>query len=69
MSCIITPEEIQMMINLGFKICPNCRNAVERNGGCDHMSCRCGKQFCYKCGAGPFNDSNEYSAHKSAQHP
>lgn len=24
---------------------------VERNGGCLHMTCICGYEFCYKCAA------------------
>ncbi|KAL4491940.1 hypothetical protein ABPG72_008361 [Tetrahymena utriculariae] len=36
-----------------FKQCINCKMWVERNQGCDHMTCRCGCQFCYKCG-GPY---------------
>jgi len=27
------------------KACPGCRAPIEKNGGCDHMSCRCGHQF------------------------
>jgi len=23
---------------------------VERTQGCDHMTCRCGQEFCYRCG-------------------
>ncbi|XP_058757065.1 uncharacterized protein LOC131630288 [Vicia villosa] len=30
--------------------CPKCCMHVQRNGGCEHMSCRCGCNFCYKCG-------------------
>jgi hypothetical protein len=30
--------------------CPHCRNLVERESGCLHMSCRCGMEFCYNCG-------------------
>ena len=33
-----------------FKQCPHCEFWVERSEGCDHMRCRCGKDFCYKCG-------------------
>ena len=33
-----------------FKQCPHCNFWVERTAGCDHMTCRCGKAFCYKCG-------------------
>ncbi|CAG9315338.1 unnamed protein product [Blepharisma stoltei] len=33
-----------------FKQCPQCRFWVEKNQGCDHMTCRCGFQFCYVCG-------------------
>ncbi|KAL2620015.1 hypothetical protein R1flu_000220 [Riccia fluitans] len=27
-----------------------CGHLVERNQGCNHMKCRCGKEFCYICG-------------------
>eukprot|EP01125_Pyxidicula_operculata_P012128 TRINITY_DN397_c2_g1_i7.p1 TRINITY_DN397_c2_g1~~TRINITY_DN397_c2_g1_i7.p1 ORF type:complete len:558 (+),score=140.50 TRINITY_DN397_c2_g1_i7:117-1790(+) len=30
--------------------CPGCRQYVEKNKGCNHMSCRCGSEFCYVCG-------------------
>jgi len=35
----------------GWQRCPGCRQLVERNDGCYHMSCRCGYQFCYLCAA------------------
>ncbi|KAL4474799.1 hypothetical protein ABPG74_001495 [Tetrahymena malaccensis] len=37
-----------------FQKCPSCKIWVEKNQGCDHMTCRCGYEFCYKCG-GPHN--------------
>jgi hypothetical protein len=33
-----------------YKQCTQCKFWVEKNEGCDHMTCRCSYQFCYKCG-------------------
>ncbi|XP_019416583.1 PREDICTED: probable E3 ubiquitin-protein ligase ARI10 [Lupinus angustifolius] len=33
-----------------WRRCPNCKRYVERNGGCNHMRCRCHHSFCYHCG-------------------
>lgn len=33
-----------------FKQCGKCKFWVGRSEGCDHMTCRCGHQFCYRCG-------------------
>lgn len=33
----------------GWQRCPGCRTLIMRNGGCLHISCRCGAQFCYNC--------------------
>lgn len=30
--------------------CPSCRAMIDKNEGCNIMSCRCGTIFCYKCG-------------------
>ncbi|XP_047309969.1 E3 ubiquitin-protein ligase RSL1-like [Impatiens glandulifera] len=34
-----------------WRRCPNCRFYVEKKEGCLHITCRCGFQFCYACGA------------------
>ena len=32
------------------KSCPKCGVAIDKNGGCDHMTCRmCKHQFCWRC--------------------
>ncbi|KAL3819101.1 hypothetical protein ACJIZ3_005006 [Penstemon smallii] len=31
--------------------CPQCKFYVDKTQGCLHMTCRCGHQFCYACGA------------------
>lgn len=28
-----------------MKCCPSCNALIEKNGGCDHMTCRCGHSF------------------------
>ncbi|KAI5123513.1 hypothetical protein M0805_006673 [Coniferiporia weirii] len=35
----------------GWQQCPGCRQLVELNIGCYHMTCRCRTQFCYLCAA------------------
>merc|ERR550514_1353158 len=36
------------------KPCPRCQSPIEKNDGCDHMTCRrgaggCGHEFCWLC--------------------
>lgn len=32
--------------------CPNCALPVEKNGGCNHMTCKyCGEHYCFLCGS------------------
>uniref|UniRef100_A0A7S1CCK8 RBR-type E3 ubiquitin transferase n=1 Tax=Bicosoecida sp. CB-2014 TaxID=1486930 RepID=A0A7S1CCK8_9STRA len=38
-----------------FKRCPKCKAYTERNRGCNHMTCRCGHQWCFMC-KGPWSD-------------
>eukprot|EP01018_Ginkgo_biloba_P032064 Gb_09093 [translate_table: standard] len=32
------------------KLCPKCHKPVEKNGGCNLVSCICGQAFCWLCG-------------------
>ncbi|XP_059429208.1 E3 ubiquitin-protein ligase RSL1-like [Corylus avellana] len=34
-----------------WRQCVKCNNIVELAGGCYHITCRCGYEFCYTCGA------------------
>jgi hypothetical protein len=36
---------------VGAQRCTQCRNLVQLAHGCNHMTCRCGHQFCYLCNA------------------
>eukprot|EP00580_Thalassiosira_gravida_P019316 CAMPEP_0201666856 /NCGR_PEP_ID=MMETSP0494-20130426/10372_1 /ASSEMBLY_ACC=CAM_ASM_000839 /TAXON_ID=420259 /ORGANISM="Thalassiosira gravida, Strain GMp14c1" /LENGTH=390 /DNA_ID=CAMNT_0048146391 /DNA_START=40 /DNA_END=1213 /DNA_ORIENTATION=+ len=31
-------------------LCPGCGSRVEKDNGCDHMTCLCGCEFCFECG-------------------
>jgi IBR domain, a half RING-finger domain len=42
--------ELWAMAN-NVKICPRCKNHVQKNGGCPHMYCpRCNHRWCWICG-------------------
>ncbi|KAF9081554.1 hypothetical protein BGX23_000743 [Mortierella sp. AD031] len=34
-----------------WKSCPSCNHMIEKESGCNHMTCRCGTEFCYTCGS------------------
>ncbi|XP_023640775.1 LOW QUALITY PROTEIN: ATP-dependent RNA helicase DEAH12, chloroplastic [Capsella rubella] len=33
-----------------WRQCVKCRHLIELSSGCNHMTCRCGYEFCYQCG-------------------
>jgi len=44
------------------KPCPRCRKSVEKNGGCNHMTCPCRHEWCWVCeGEWAKHGSNYYS--------
>jgi len=32
------------------KTCPQCHQAIQKDGGCQHVTCRCGYEMCWNCG-------------------
>ncbi|KIM39580.1 hypothetical protein M413DRAFT_415567 [Hebeloma cylindrosporum] len=51
----------------GYKRCPTCRAMIEKNEGCNHMTCRCGAHICWRC-MGVFQTPQETYAHLRAAH-
>ncbi|QGI99771.1 hypothetical protein CEK26_012840 [Fusarium fujikuroi] len=52
-TCTDDPESqrvIRLAEEKGWQRCEQCKNMVELDHGCFHISCRCGYQFCYHCG-------------------
>ncbi|CAG8713969.1 16180_t:CDS:10 [Acaulospora morrowiae] len=47
------PEDravLKLAQNEKWKRCPKCRVLVQLDTGCNHITCRCKTEFCYKCG-------------------
>ncbi|KAF8909307.1 hypothetical protein CPB84DRAFT_1765783 [Gymnopilus junonius] len=43
----------RLMKRKGWKYCPGCRTPVQKESGCNHMTCGapgCNTHFCYRCG-------------------
>ncbi|KAI4836058.1 RCC1/BLIP-II protein, partial [Aureobasidium sp. EXF-8845] len=45
-------EQAEALILGTTTLCPKCNVPIEKDGGCDHMTCtQCNFQFCYQCSA------------------
>lgn len=43
-------SETSNWLSANTKDCPKCQSSIEKNGGCNHMTCkRCTYQFCWVC--------------------
>ncbi|UJR14475.1 hypothetical protein I4U23_001472 [Adineta vaga] len=52
-------------LNQNTKTCPNCPYQIEKNDGCDHMTCiKCQYEFCWSCLA----DYEQIRQHGNHQH-
>ncbi|PAV90167.1 hypothetical protein WR25_02617 [Diploscapter pachys] len=75
-------SETSNWINANTKDCPKCNVTIEKNGGCNHMTCRnktCGAEFCWIClgewkshhgdsyNCNRFNDSNAKNANSAQE--
>ncbi|CAM6089606.1 unnamed protein product [Calypogeia fissa] len=48
------PQDVklhQLARNQNWQRCKKCKHVIELNTGCYHMTCKCGYEFCYICGA------------------
>ena len=45
-------ELVEYLKKKNWKLCPGCNYGVEKNGGCNKMTCElCGKKWCWRCRA------------------
>ncbi|KAF5336159.1 hypothetical protein D9611_006354 [Ephemerocybe angulata] len=52
-ACKIDEELDALMKVNGWRYCPGCRTPIQKDSGCNHMTCRtpgCTTHFCYVCG-------------------
>ncbi|KAG8712978.1 hypothetical protein FRC09_019254 [Ceratobasidium sp. 395] len=52
-TCDGSAELTRLMEKEGWKTCPGCKTPIEKNEGCNHISCTtpaCNTHFCYVCG-------------------
>lgn len=56
-------DTLSLATEQGWKRCPSCRHVIERRGGCNHVTCRCGTQLCYACGTGYKHGQKQCTCH------
>jgi hypothetical protein len=42
-------QVLKMAEEAGWKQCNQCKHIIARDHGCNHMTCKCGYEFCYRC--------------------
>lgn len=46
---IVNAKDKQWLNEIVTQQCPMCKTPIDKNGGCIHMHCRCGHDFCWIC--------------------
>ncbi|CAF3473174.1 unnamed protein product [Rotaria socialis] len=44
-------SDYDAIVQVKGRNCVSCHSFIEKNGGCNHMTCSCGAQFCWTCTA------------------
>ena len=44
-----TSCKVADLVSVDSKECPSCHVAVQKTGGCNHISCACGAHWCWSC--------------------
>lgn len=58
-------SETANWIDANTHSCPKCHTSIEKNGGCNHMTCRkCKHEFCWICFGDWSSHSNNYSCNR-----
>ncbi|CAL1534944.1 unnamed protein product [Lymnaea stagnalis] len=45
----LAKQEQNSFVIVEGRLCPGCEKFVEKDGGCNHMVCKCGFTFCWNC--------------------
>ncbi|XP_061179375.1 uncharacterized protein LOC133188001 [Saccostrea echinata] len=61
---LLNEEDYVRTFRVNVKPCPSCKEKVDKNGGCNAMTCRCGHHFCWLCLKG-----NPYGVHTCKEVP
>ena len=61
------PSEEYINNSPDIRRCPTCQTPIYKDGGCNHISCRCGRHICWRC-MEAFGTSELCYAHMRARH-